>query len=284
VESRRPTYWTLVRGTFDRILAHDCFGLAAQAAFGALLSLVPAFIFLIAVTSTIGLSEQSIQFVVGSLVRLLPAGSGEVVDATVRAAITHPAPGLLTTSLLITLWSSSGTFLAYTKGINVAYGCTPRHAFLYNRLTSLLLALVVAVPIALASVAAIFGRAIVRLAATYVDMGPMEAIARGALRWIATFGLVVLVVAHISLIAPSTRPRLVDVFPGAIVATAVWAVASIGFTAFTESRFASYRIYGSLTALVVFLFWVYLSSAALLIGAELNAELSILRGELPGDA
>jgi membrane protein len=248
------------------------------------MSLVPAFIFLIAVTSTIGLSEQSIQFVVGSLVRILPTGSDEFVDATVRAAVTHPAPGLLTTSLLLTLWSATGTLVAYTKGINLAYGCKPRHAFWYNRAISALMVLAVALPISFASTAAIFGRALVRLAASYVDVGPFEAIGRGTLRWLGTFGLVALVVGLIYLIAPTRRPRVADAMPGAVVATAVWAVASIGFNLFTSSQFAGYKIYGSLTAVVVFLFWVYLSSAALLIGAEFNAELSHLRGTEPDDA
>jgi membrane protein len=278
-----PTYWSLVRGTIGRIFEHDCFGLAAQAAFGTVISLVPAFIFLISVTSTIGLSEQSIQFVVGALARLLPAGSAEIVDATVRAAVANPAPGLLTTSLLVTLWSASGTLVTYTKGVNLAYGCKPRFAFWRHRAVSLLLVFAVAVPIAIASIAAIFGRAIIRLAATYVTMGPYEAIGRGAARWIATFSLVTLVVSLIYLIAPSRRPSVGAVVPGAIVATAIWAVVSIGFNAFTSSRFAGYKIYGSLAAVVVFLFWVYFSSAALLIGAELNAELSELRGESEGN-
>jgi membrane protein len=277
------TYWTLVRRTVGRVLEHDCFGLAAQAAFGAVMSLVPAFIFLIAVTSTIGLSEQTIRFVIDSLARILPAESSAVVDATVRAAVSHPAPGLLTTSLLITLWSASGTLVTYTKGINVAYGCTPRHAFWHHRFVSLLMVLAVAVPIAVASTAAIFGRAIVRYAASYIEIGKAEAIARGTLRWMATFALVTLVVSLIYLIAPSRRPRIPDVLPGAVAATALWAVGSIGFNAFTSSPFAGYRIYGSLAAVVVFLFWVYFSSAALLVGAELNAELSSLRGEAPID-
>jgi len=276
---RTVTYWTLVRGTVVRVFEHDCFGLAAQAAFGTVIALLPSFIFLISVTSTIGLSEQSIQFVVGSLSRLLPSGSAEVVDATVRAAVAFPAPGLLTTSLLVTLWSASGTLVTYTKGINIAFACTPRFAFWRNRAISLLLVIAVAVPIAFASIAAIFGRAIIRMAAGYVTMGPYEAIGRGTLRWMATFGLVVLVVSLIYLIAPSRRLSLAHVVPGATVATAIWAVVSIGFNLFTSSRFAGYKLYGSLAAVVVFLFWVYFSSVALLIGAELNAELAQLRAD-----
>lgn len=276
-------YWTVARRIYRRAKDHDCMGTAAQAAFGALMSLVPAFVFLIAFTSTIGVSEQTVQLVVSSLAVLLPAGSRAVVDATVRAALAHPAPGLLTTSLALTLWSATGMLATYTKGINRAYGCKPRYAYWRNRFISLVLVVVVAVPLGVASVATLLGRTLGRYASEFVREGPLEAIAWGTLRWSATFTLVVFVVALVYLIAPSDRSQPLDVLPGSVVATAGWAVLSIVFNQFTASQFAHYRIYGSLAAIVLFLFWMYLSSAAFLIGAELNAELQGIAGGPPVD-
>lgn len=271
------TYWLLLSRTFHRVLRHDCLGLASQAAFGAVMSLVPAFICLIAVTSTFGLSDSTITLVVARLAGLLPAGSQPAVDAIVRAAVEHPAPGLLTTSLLVTLWSASGMLATYAKGLNRAYGVRPRYGYWRDRAIALVLVVVVAVPLAGASVAMLFARQVSRLLRAWLALGPAEAFVFGTGRWIATFLVVVFVVSLVYIIAPSHPAQPLDVLPGAVVATALWALASIGFNLFTVSRYAHYGTYGGLTAAVIFLFWVQISSTALLIGGELNAELESMR-------
>ena len=93
-------YWVLAWRTFHRLRQHDCLGLASEAAFNAVLSLVPGFICLIAITSTLGLSDTTVTFVISRLVGLLPNGSQPVVDVVVRAAVENPAPGLLTGRLV----------------------------------------------------------------------------------------------------------------------------------------------------------------------------------------
>jgi membrane protein len=69
------------------------------------------------------------------------------------------------------------------------------------------------------------------------------------------------------------KPRWTWLSPGGVVATAVWLLASLGFS-FYVSSFSSYaKTYGSFTGVVVLLLWLYLSAIAVVIGAELNAEL-----------
>ena len=278
-------YWLLAWRTFHRIRRHDCIGLASQAAFGAILSIVPAFISLVALTSTIGVSDTTLRIVVSRLAGLLPSGSQPIVDLTVRAALANPAPGLLTTSLVVTLWSASGMLATYTKGLNRAYDARPRYGWWRDRAVALLLVFVVAVPIGGASVAALFARPLGRMLRESLALGGSEAFLIGTGRWLATFVVVILVVSLVYMIAPSYPAQPLDVLPGAVVATALWALASIGFNLFTASRLAHYRTYGGLTAAVIFLFWVQLSSAAFLIGAELNAELETMRKDArePGE-
>ena len=74
--------------------------------------------------------------------------------------------------------------------------------------------------------------------------------------------------------APSRQePRWRWVSWGAVVATALWLVGSAAFSIYV-AKFASYdKTYGSLGAVVVLLFWLYLSAFIVLLGAELNAEI-----------
>jgi membrane protein len=95
--------------------------------------------------------------------------------------------------------------------------------------------------------------------------------------WIAEWPLLVagLLVAFAGLmhLAPNVRhPRWAFLNVGATVAIVIWLVASGAFS-FYVSRFGSYnKTWGSLSAVVVMLTWLWLSSAALLLGAEVNAE------------
>ena len=66
--------------------------------------------------------------------------------------------------------------------------------------------------------------------------------------------------------------------PGAVAALVIWLVASGGFALYA-SRFGSYnKTWGTLSAVVVMLIWLWLTSAALLFGAEVNAAAQRLRG------
>lgn len=264
-----------------RALDHDCLGLAAEGAFRFLLSFVPAIIFTVAVTSVVGLDDESISFVSGALLPILPAGSEAFVEETVRAAVENPAAGLLTTSLLVSIWSASGVFGTFTKGMNRAYNVSfSPYSFGRSVVVSLLLVPAVAVPITAAAILVVFGDAAAHLA---VDYGfPFLVSAVGFLtRWAVTILLVVVVLSMVYRWSPTHPTRYRDVLPGAGLATALWLLVSLGFRAFTSSSLARYQIYGSLTAVVLFLFWVYLSAIVFLVGAEFNAQLLENRGEEP---
>lgn len=79
--------------------------------------------------------------------------------------------------------------------------------------------------------------------------------------------------------SPNVRQQGIrPILPGGLLAVAVWIVASIGF-AFFVANFGSYdKVYGTLSAVIVMLIWLYISNMAIVFGALFNAER--LRGEL----
>jgi membrane protein len=276
--SRRLTSVTnreLTIGTLRRLIAHDAMGVAGEAAFNFVMSLAPSLIVLVALTSVVGLSEASVTFLVTQFAALLPPGSLPIVDETVRAALANPAKGLLTTSVLFTILSGSRVLGTFTKALNRAYGCRGTAlSFWRDRLIAPLMLLLVSVPVAGAAVALIFGRALLARLAVYLDLGFWTLLFYQLVHWLFVFGFVITVVALTYVVLPNTRVRLRDALPGAVVATALWALASLAFGQFASSRFAQYRLYGSLASVVVFLLWLYLSALSFLVGAELNAELA----------
>jgi membrane protein len=73
--------------------------------------------------------------------------------------------------------------------------------------------------------------------------------------------------------SPNAKQGFRWVTPGGLLAVVLWLVAS-GVFAFYVANFSSYNeTYGSLATVIVFLVWLWISNVALLLGAELNAEL-----------
>ena len=93
-------------------------------------------------------------------------------------------------------------------------------------------------------------------------------------RWVLIAVLIMIALAVLYRVAPDRdSPKLRWASPGAIVATTlVWLVVSVGFSLY-DSLFAGYaKTYGALAGIVVLLMWLWLTSYAVLFGAEINAE------------
>jgi membrane protein len=73
-------------------------------------------------------------------------------------------------------------------------------------------------------------------------------------------------------LAPAERPSWQVLLPGALLATVIWIVSSAGFAFFTATYGTYNKTWGSLSAVIVTLVWLWLTALALLLGAELNAE------------
>jgi membrane protein len=97
-------------------------------------------------------------------------------------------------------------------------------------------------------------------------------------KWPLLVGIVLVVVALLYYITPNVRqPRFRWLSPGALLAIVTWFCGSALFGLYV-TNFSSYdAIYGSLAGVIVFLVWLWVSNSALLLGAELDAEIERAR-------
>jgi membrane protein len=110
---------------------------------------------------------------------------------------------------------------------------------------------------------------------TAAQIGAGDAFARiwAIAQWPITIALVVVVVDLVYYLAPNADTEWVWVTPGALLATALWLATSVGFRLYVRN-FSDYTaVYGAIGSVIVLLLWLYLSGFALLVGAELNAEI-----------
>jgi membrane protein len=92
-------------------------------------------------------------------------------------------------------------------------------------------------------------------------------------QWPVAFALVVFAVDLVYYVAPNRKTAWVWITPGSLLATTLWLAASAGFKIYVQN-FGNYvAVYGAIGSVIVLMLWFYLSGFALLLGAELNAEI-----------
>lgn len=246
--------------------------IAAGVAYYMLLSLVPA---ITAMVSLYGLvaDPATVERQLRSVGGILPDQARQIVFDQLSAIVSAPRGGLslgLAVAVGIALWSASVAMQNLITALNVAYEEEERRS--YPRFVALALALTLGallfVPLALALVA------VVPAIVGFLPLGRVGETVVQAARWPILVGLVMTALAVLYRFGPCrARPRWRWVSWGAVAATILWVLVSAGFSVYVRSVADYNATYGSLGAVVVLLFWFWLTAYAVLLGAELNAEI-----------
>ncbi len=264
----------------DRLAQH-----AAGIAYRVLFSLVPLTIVLVSIVGIVLHDEVRRQDVVNEIVSRLPfteEGTSSVEEAITRLASPTSAFGLV--SLLLFFWASSGMMGAVRTGLEAALRVEPdrRRPAARSKLVDLilvagagaLLLAMIAVTVAAQVVTRLVGGA---AEAVGLEGGLLTELARVGIPLVAATVVVMLLYRFV----PARRLRLGDAVVGGVV-TGLFLLAISAASAFVYDKVAGLSaIYGSITALLVFLYSVYLYASALLFGAELAAAWSAPPGTGP---
>jgi membrane protein len=269
VATTLPSWTELTRRAFTDAREDDIFGLAAQLSYYFFLALFPAILFGLGIASFFPLGTLT-----DDIARVLaPFVSPQVVDLIqdqMRRIGEQDSGGILTFGAAAALWSSSAALTSIIDAVNRAYDLEETRPWWKTRLLAIGLTVVTAVLILLAFSVVLAGP---MLASWFGNFDSTFLSIWGVMRWPLAFALVSTAVGLIYYFGPDADQDWVWVTPGALVATVLWLVASIAFKLYVAS-FTDYNAsYGAIGGVIVLLLWFYLSSMAVLAGAELNAEI-----------
>lgn len=253
----------------ERLREHNLTLVAAGVAFYAFLALVPA---LIAFVSTYGLvaDPSDVTRQVKNLGSALPAEVQNFLVYQLTQIVNANSAGVsivTVVAILLALWSASSGIAALVTGIHIAREREEPKGFVAKRGKALLLTL-----------AAILFLSVVLFVIVAVPplvsdaFGKAGSIVFGVLRWLFLAAVMVVGIGLLYRFAVEKGARgwLGFLTAGAVVAALGWVVASGLFAAYT-ANFASYgKTYGALASIVILLLWLWLSSLALLVGAEVD--------------
>ena len=173
-------------------------------------------------------------------------------------------------SIALTLWSASRGVIAMITALNIAYDEEETRSFI--KLNAIALALTLALIVfMIVTLAVVVGLPVV---IGYLNLGETVEWTIRLARWPILAVAIILALAVLYRYAPDRdAPRWRWVSWGAVVATAIWLLGSVAFSVYV-SNFADYnKTYGAMGAVIILLLWFNLSSYAVLLGAELNAEM-----------
>jgi membrane protein len=245
--------------------------LAAAAAYFGTLALFPALIATFSLYALLANPETLVRQV-SDLSVALPDAARNLVLSEIRNVTASPR-GLsagFVASLLTSLFVASSGVVALIDTVNFAYQEEETRGFLVLRWLAIRLALGLSLFVFLS----VGSLAFLPILSAYTGLGDHLAHLIAVLRW-PFLGLAVMAgLAVLYRVAPNrSPPKLRWVVPGAVLATLIWLLASLGLSIYVEN-FADYsKTYGALGAVAILLLWFYVSSFAIAVGASLNAAL-----------
>ncbi|HJN91733.1 MAG TPA: YihY/virulence factor BrkB family protein [Dehalococcoidia bacterium] len=268
----------LLRRTFQEFREDHCTQLAAGISYYVLFSIFPLTILAVSISGLV-LTDDSIRAdVVEELFEILPLSDGEGREDLERA-IDGVATGLSAIglfSILGLLWAASGMMGAIRHGLDMAWDTDFRRPFLRAKLIDLFMVTAVGLLVGL-SIATTFFLQVARRVSDSLSshLGPLGDGAAVGFEVLAIFvPLIISFVAFLFIykVVPSVRTRWGEIWPGALLAAVLFELVKNGFALYLR-YFGNYdAVYGSLGAVVAFLFFVFVGANILLLGAEMAAE------------
>ena len=250
---------------------------AAALTYYAVLALFPGILALVALVGIFGQYPQTTNALL-DIVRQV-SGNNSALNGlrdTINEIVQNKggAGALLGLGLAGAVWSASGYIGAFMRASNAIYEVPEGRPFWKLRPLQVLVTVTMLVLVAVLLVTLVVTGPVAEAIGDKVGLGSTAVTIYQIAKWPIMAAVVLVMLAILYYIAPSTRlPRIQWLSPGAIVALAIWVVASAAF-GFYVANFGSYnKTYGALGGAISLLVWLWITNLAVLFGQELNAEI-----------
>jgi membrane protein len=262
---------TLVAFYDDQMTQH-----AAAMTYYGLMSLFPAVLLALSLLGLLGEYPRTYDAIIGYLSDVAPSSVIVPLDSSLRSALRSQGTAVTTLaiSVVVALYGTTGVLESARRALNVVFEVESGRRFL-RRKTVDILSTFVLMALALVSLLMVFlGGGFADDVMRFIGLGPDAAEIWNVVRWPGALAVAMVVFGFVYYVTPDVRQRSYrSVVPGAATGVLLWLVASVGFATYVSQIARIGAIYGAFTGAIVLVGWLWLSNVALLLGAELNAEI-----------
>ncbi|KPP91999.1 MAG: membrane protein [Rhodobacteraceae bacterium HLUCCA08] len=249
--------------------------IAAGVAFYALFALFPGLAALIAVLGLLA-DPVVVEDQLALMRDVVPDEAYGLVATQIDSLLVTSPDALTLTTLLslgVALWSARLGVAALIRGLNAIFDVPDR-----SGLRHLGVALLLTLGLVGMGIVAMLAVVVAPVVIALLPLGPTEAMALTAIRWIVALGVIVLGLGLLFRWGPNRggdRPRLIT--PGSLLVAPLWLAASAALSAYVAGFGTYNEVYGSIGVVIVLLLWFWVSAYLVLLGAALDRRLHARR-------
>lgn len=273
-------WWRALKDTFNGFRNKNLGDRAAGLTYYAVLSMFPMLIVLVALLGLLGQDPQTTNAILNIIDDLGPNSAADTFRGPIEDVVRSKsgAGAVLGVGLLVAMWSASGYIGAFMRASNEINDVDESRPFWKLRPLHIAMTFVMLVLMALLAIMLVLTGDLARAIGEQIGLRDTAVEVWSIARWPLLLVAMMAVVGSLYYVAPSIGPRGVRwITPGGILSVLLWLAASAGFALYV-SHFGDFnRTYGSLGAVIVFLVWLWISNAALLLGVQFNVALERTR-------
>ncbi len=264
---------------FMRKIKEDNIGAyAGQAALFLIMSMIP---FLLVLLSLLRFTPVSESMILSGIELISPGYVSSTVVAIVDE-VYHNTGGVLFVSLILSVYSAAKTIQSLRYGLNIVYEIDETRNWFVLRLRAMIETFFLILAILLLAILLMFGKTIQDMLAEYVPFVAMVTETILKLRMLILFFVLIGIFTVIYKVLPNRKATLRSQLVGAIGCSVAWYVFSFGVSVYIEV-FNGFSFYGSLTTIVLMMFWLYFAMYIFLVCGAINNAFEMILIELKLD-
>ena len=266
----------LLKEVGKAIWADNILTIAAAVAYNFFFSIFPLLLFAAPLLSLVGNKQQLFNWILDQLAGTVPPAAYTLLAGVARDVVFAPnAPGLVSIGALLTAYSASNIFGSLMGALNIAYHVkNDRRPWWKQRLIQLAMVVVAGGLMTVAAAVMIAGPNIVDTVARVTHLNGLAKWGWMIVQYPLAFAFLVAAFWLMYYILPDFPQHKRQILVGAIVAAALWIIATTLFRLYVIKFTTFNKAYGTVGAVLLLLTWMYYSMAVVLAGGELNAELA----------
>jgi len=240
---------------------------AAQSTLFIIMSFFPLIMVILNLIQFLPISSQGF---IELLLRAFPKIFEPYISEIVNDLYEKSSGTMLTITLITSIWSASKGVLSLVGGLNGVYNIEETRNYILLRIIAFFYTIVMIFLILVSLLLLVLGNTIYQLILKQLPL--LATLARHLIhmRTLLFFGVTNLIFMLIYKVIPARKSKMMIQLPGAVFSSIAWILFSYGFS-FYFNHFGNYSyMYGSLTAIVLIMLWLYFCMYILFLGGEIN--------------